>query len=358
VNFSILIWADTPDVDSLNNALRNLLAHNPHCPLEIIAGGRSAARLNEQSSMKVLQCAPGRFAEFVKAALSAASGAFVNILLPGYVYRPDVLLKVAGAFSRFSGLSLLSTAVDFSDVPESNPWTNSYGLGPFVSPDPLPGTSLIEACLNPPLNRIGVLPCVFFRRDAALTVTFDNALKSCAVLDFLFQIAQQGNYVFVNETLMDCRLETLSVAPIDVAAEAVDQLQLLKKYRQFLSPQSSASWFIHSLANQGSQTIANNFDALLRFDSTDEGLGNILRAALKTLADAPFSIRDCYERHRDNVALNQQKIDLHNQYVRSEEALQAEIARLNSELETLRNSSSWKLTAPIRKVKSAMSRRS
>ncbi len=202
-------------------------------------------------------------------------------------------------------------------------------------------------------NWIGEPSAVMFRRSSAGT-GFDTKYFHFGDVDMWFRVLLSGDYYFVHDLLAAFRRHDSSATSNNLSGllYAVDALELVNQYEgtlaEFGEPKENslrrvaeyaALQLDHLVRNQG-LTVEKAAAAALKGTRADTADAEELKRVLAAFAELNFTTLRC---------LTHTLRELSDVRCRA----QSDAEYLNNKLQNMSNSTSWKLTAPIRKLLSS-----
>lgn len=196
-------------------------------------------------------------------------------------------------------------------------------------------------------NWVGEPSAVMFRSQAAGR-GFDPAYYHYGDIEYWFRILESGDYFYINEVLCEFRRHALSATSKNLSGLlfALDLFRLGRSYRDTLSAIGESEEHFHCRAVE---TIALNVDHLVRTEGLT--LESVQRAAQARTGAEGTSDSGQIEGFRE---LSFHALRYITRLLAEHDDLkcrsEAEIAHLKATLANLENSTSWKMTAPLRNI--------
>lgn len=270
--------------------------------------------------------------------LAEARGTFIKPFAQDDVMDPAMLESVVAAFESHPSVRLISTGKRWLGTKgETLKTFNLFKENTLVNSRDVITYNLIQLS-----NWVGEPSTVTFRAEHKGT-GFDTTLFHYGDIDYWFRIVEGGDYLYLNKTLCGFRRHAGSATSKNLSGMyfALDALKMGKKYRQYLQDLGeSEEHFVRRALEQ----ISLNVDHLVRNESlTLDGCMQARpsqmpideAAAFKELSfDACRLITSLLE---EISALQHQKEDLRQHY--------------EKQLQDMRSSTSWKITAPLRAIR-------
>lgn len=288
----------------------------------------------------------GLFENYNKA-LSLASGKYVKPFAQDDWLSPEALSRMSEVLDENAGIALVSCARRWVDATDEE----LRVVRPFPRTRALSAKEVMLYNLLPLTNWVGEPSTVMFKREHAGD-GFDTSIYHLGDLDLWFRVLQNGDYFYLDETLATFRRHEAGATSknLNGLLFALDHLRMGRKYRSFLAEYGETEEQYYARAVE---TFAKHLDYLV----STEGL---------TVEEAQ---RCCLAAARLDRAPNQEKaITLISDFVELSFAAlryvskanrtlhnlecvtEAERDHLENQIDNLVNSTSWRVTAPLRNL--------
>jgi glycosyltransferase involved in cell wall biosynthesis len=278
----------------------------------------------------------GLFANY-NVCLERASGMFIKPFAQDDILEPKLLERMLTTFAQNQDVALISCAKQWIDGNGKITRT----LRAFPGTRKISGREVILYNLIRLTNWVGEPSTVMFRADR-MDAGFDTNLFHYGDVEYWFRIVEDSQYLFVDEVLCSFRRHDQSSTSKNLSQLlfALDIMALGKKYRNFLAEFGESEEQFYARA---CETIALELNHLL----VEEGV---------ILADVMVLSANGQER---KLALGYK--ELAYRVLRRLTAVLAELddlkcrskcerELLEAQLQDMRNSTSWKITAPLRGI--------
>ncbi|MFN8659026.1 MAG: glycosyltransferase [Candidatus Obscuribacterales bacterium] len=281
----------------------------------------------------------GLFANYNRC-LESATGAFIKPFAQDDKLEPSMLERMLARFEQSPDVTLISTAKQWIDKNGSVTKT----LHPFPSSRKISGREVVLYNLLRWTNWVGEPSTVMFRADRTGS-GFDTQFFHYGDIEYWFRILMDAQYFYIDEVLCSFRRheESSTSKNLSQLLFALDILALGKKYRGFLEDFGESSEQIYARA---CETIALELNHLIK----DEGITLPQILEMPVYADARMLAQGykelAYRTLRYLTDVLAQFDDLRCR-TRGEREL------LEAQLSDMRNSTSWKITAPLRSMRGA-----
>ena len=280
----------------------------------------------------------GLFANYNEC-LSRANGEFIKPFAQDDLLEPTMLAETCAALERDASIKLVSTARNW--VSDSGAVVNV--VAPFPSDRIITGREVILYNLLQLTNWVGEPSTVLFRAEQ-IGDKFDTALYHYGDIDYWFRIVEHGNYCYLNKVLCSFRRHDGSATSKNLAGMyfALDILRMGKKYRQYSEQLGESE---HHFLKRALEVMAINVDHLVRKEGLDAtralaasgGKGNGGQAETEAFKELSFyALRYITELLAEHDDLKCRTADQRQ--------------HLERQLADMRQSTSWKLTAPLRQI--------
>lgn len=269
--------------------------------------------------------------------LESAGGKYIKPFAQDDKLAPTMLERMLAHFENNPDVTLISTAKQ---------WINGSGqvtktLKPFPSTRKISGREVVLYNLLRLTNWVGEPSTVMYRAER-IGAGFDTTLFHYGDIEYWFRILMDSNYFYLDEVLCSFRRheESSTSKNLSQLLFALDIMVLGKKYRGFLEDFGESEDQFYARA---SETIALELDHLI----TKEGV------TLPEILKLPQS-RDARElavgykelAYRTLRYLTVVLAELDDLRCRTN----CEKENLEARLTDLQNSTSWKITAPLRNI--------
>lgn len=278
----------------------------------------------------------GLFANYNRC-LERATGAFIKPFAQDDVVLPTMFERMIAGLEANADVSLVSTAKQWIDGKGAVIKT----LTPFPTSRKISGREVILYNLLRLTNWVGEPSTVMFRAERK-GYGFDKTFFHYGDIEYWFRILEGSNYLFIDEVLCSFRRHERSSTSKNLSQLyfALDILALGKKYRSFLSEFGETEKQFYARA---SETIALELDHLLR----DQGVTpDDVLAPVESVDNVDLALGYKELSYRTLRYLTDVLAELDDLKCRS----QCEREFLEAQLKDMRNSTSWKITAPLRGI--------
>lgn len=189
-------------------------------------------------------------------------------------------------------------------------------------------------------NWVGEPACVMFRRELVGS-GFDPQYYHYCEIEFYFRLLENSNFYYLNETLCSFRVHQGSVSSRNHKAMlfALDIFRLGKQYRKYIEALGETEEMFNRRAVE---SIAVQIDHLCRTQGLTSEM--LVGEDYQESTDQLNGFKEVS--FRTARYLTEVLAELHDTQCRFE----IEQERLKAEIADLRNSTSWKITAPWRKL--------
>ena len=287
----------------------------------------------------------GLFANYNRC-LSLAKGRYIKPFAQDDILSPDCLQRMFDVLESESSVVLVSSARNITDGKGNILETKCT----FPADRILPGSEVILYNLIVLSNWVGEPSTVMFRAEFAGT-GFDTNCFHLGDIDMWFSILKNGDYYFIAEPLANFRRHNANATDNNLCGLlfALDAVYVGKKYRQILEEfgetedhfllrvaEYAAMQVDHLVTKQG-LTVEEALAASVRGARIGKNSPELERKILSAFVELSFIMMR---------SLTHTLSKLSDVEHRSE----SEKAYLQRQLEGMRTSTSWKLTAPIREI--------
>jgi len=249
-----------------------------------------------------------------------------------------------------------------------------------------PGKDVIKLYLKEFLNRTGNPSQMFFRRQERVN-SFNAAYYHSADTEFGLRLLEAGDYYYIAEPFLRYRVhkETTTITTLEDMSFAPDHVRLVDRFGSYLLAEgvdrdvlwaSAIKGLVNKMAN-ATQVRGIKYDdfptpahwgeknALDDFENDEpQAFRRLACQLLKYVTNRHFVFEELEQSLGDSERARQAVLMHNNQLIGRIAELEAEkqkyfdelketrLARetLNAHISALKNSSSWRLTAPLRKV--------
>lgn len=287
----------------------------------------------------------GLFANYNRC-LSLAESRYVKPFAQDDILAQDCLRRMVDVLERDPSVVLVSSARDITDAAGNTVETKCT----FPADRKLPGADVILCNLIVLSNWVGEPSTVMFRAQFSGT-GFDTNCFHLGDIDMWFNVLKNGDYYFIAEPLASFRRHNDNATNSNLSGLlfALDAVYVGKKYLQILEEfGESEEHYLLRVAEHAAMQV----DHLV----TKQGL--TLEGALAASARGARIGKSSPEQERKILSAF---VELNFVMMRSlthtlrklsdvEHKSEADKADLQRQLENMRTSTSWKLTAPIREI--------
>jgi glycosyltransferase involved in cell wall biosynthesis len=327
------------------------------------------------------------------ACIGKATGQYIKLFAHDDLLHPQMLEKMVAVLDKNADVSLVTTARGWIDGDGQNIDARSKMeakiMKPFEQDTRITAEQAIGDTLKDKTNWLGE-PCAqMFRREQA-TGGYDTAFKQIGDLEYSYRLLQNGDYFFIADELCFFRrhAESWSQARSLELLAHLDWFLLASKYEKYLPLTGMTNeQYCLKLLKELTENFEYELDEAKRLDSDQ------IDGVLKELLGGDFSTYFAAERngtrnisrelegvgiiafvhcallerqlrlkkhaHRHKLTdVNNRAQSMNDAMQNDIEALQRALVAKDDELEELRhlltemgNSVSWKVTAPLRKLK-------
>jgi glycosyltransferase involved in cell wall biosynthesis len=321
------------------------------------------------------------------AILKRCTGQYIKTFAQDDAFEP-------GCFERL--LQILETQPGVQLACVSRRHVNENGVGDhiqhkFDATGVYPGKDVIKLYLKEFLNRTGNPSQMFFRRQERVN-SFNAAYYHSADTDFGLRLLEGGDYYYIAEPFLRYRVhkETTTITTLEDMSFAPDHVRLVDRFGSYLLAEgvdkevlwaSAIKGLVNKMANAmlvrgikyddfptpahwGGKNVLDDFE-----NDEPQTFRRLACHLIKYVTDRHFDFEKLEQRLGDSeraqqavVAHNKQLVgriaDLEAEKQKYSDEL-AEIQRakeaLSAHINALKSSSSWRLTAPLRKVGRSLS---
>lgn len=268
--------------------------------------------------------------------LQIAQGEYIKPFAQDDVLAIEMLEKQLAVLQNDPSINLVSTARN---------WLSDTGcatkeIRPFSDSRLISGREVILYNLAQLNNWVGEPSTVMFRR-CDIGDGFDTRFYHYGDIDYWFRIVENGNYYFLNEVLCGFRRhdESTSASNLRGMFFALDVMLLGKKYRKYSEQLGESE---DHFVRRALEVIALNVNHLVQTEDLTAEQSVALQKRSSTEEAQAFrevlfhSLQYTTKLIAENDALQSQAFH--------------ERKRLLAELDDMRQSTSWRLTAPLRQI--------
>ena len=267
---------------------------------------------------------------------SKARGQYIKPFAHDDLLSSDFLEKMAAVLDSQPDVGLVSCG---KNIVNADGKVVDHHLQ-FLDSRKVSGRDVIKYNLIRLTNWVGEPACVMFRRELTGTGFDANYYHYCEI-EFYFRVLANSDFYYLSETLCSFRVHQGSVSSRNHKAMlfALDIFRLGRQYRKYIEEFGESEEMFNRRAVE---SIAVHVDHLCRTKGlTCESLNS------GDYQDAVTQLNGFKEvSFRSVQYLTEVLAQLHDSQCRYE----MEKARLEAELANLRNSTSWRITAPWRKL--------
>jgi glycosyltransferase involved in cell wall biosynthesis len=215
----------------------------------------------------------------------------------------------------------------------------------------LTGEAVIAQYMRTFVYKVGTPSQVMFHRRS-IGKAFDPTFYLSGDIEYFFRIIENGDYLFLNEVLIAFRRHSQSatVTMLKDMSFVSDSFRLYYRYRDLLQDEQGKVPLVHKPLIEGLIRKVNNavYDRKIDFDET------VADNLLKTSAPLDFKL-PAYQLLLYAAELHHELEKLKAQSGQKAAELKQELQEKNRMLEQLQESSSWRLTEPLRRLKKGLS---
>jgi glycosyltransferase involved in cell wall biosynthesis len=329
------------------------------------------------------------------ACLTKASGHFIKLFAQDDVFEPHMLERMVSVLTKNENVSVVMCARSWMDADEM-PIKAQTDLEirmtrPFVSDKLIPGEEAIVSTLREQINWLGEPVCQMFRRQFT-AAGFDEAFHQIGDLDFTYQSLERGDFYFIADPLCRFRKHSDSWTTSNLAklATYLDWVLLAAKYEKYLpaaglTPEQYCLNFVKSwvrdlecqlnakrrLGYPEQEAVLRDLCgkveplSLFKPENRDDRLefralsamallqSSLLEHELRLVHDEiarPYT--DTSEQPESMIEVRKDLAVALSSLKQTLRERDKEIASLRSTLQKMGDSVSWKVTEPLRKLKS------
>jgi GT2 family glycosyltransferase len=329
------------------------------------------------------------------ACLKAASGKYIKLFAQDDLFAPQMLERMVSVMQSNNNVTLVMSARSWMDA-EEKPIKAETELEvkmtrPFEKDTTLPGKEAIVSTLKEQTNWLGEPVCQMFRREFTES-GFDESFHQIGDLDFTYQSLQHGDFYYIAEPLCRFRKHSGSWTTSNMAklATYLDWVLLAAKYNEYLpaaglTPEQYCLIFIKSwvrdlecelnakgrLGYPEREAVLRELCgkveplSLFRTEARDDRLEMRALSAMGLLQSSLLEhelrlVHDEIARpYTETKPQSQAMIEVRPDLALALESIKQTLRERDKEIEALRSalkemgeSVSWKVTEPLRKLKS------
>lgn len=280
----------------------------------------------------------GLFANYNEC-LTRATGEFIKPFAQDDLLEPTMLAETCAVLDADPSTNLVSTARNW--VSESGAALNV--VAPFPSDRLISGRDVILYNLLQLTNWVGEPSTVLFRAEN-IGDKFDTTLYHYGDIDYWFRIVEHGNYFYLNKVLCSFRRHGASATSKNLAGMyfGLDILRMGKKYRKYSEQLGESE---QHFLKRALEVMAINIDHLVRQEGLD--------ATRAIAASGGKRVGDQAETEAFKE-LSFYALRYITELIAAHDDLKCrtddERQHLERQLADMRESTSWKLTAPLRQM--------
>jgi glycosyltransferase involved in cell wall biosynthesis len=327
------------------------------------------------------------------ACIEKAAGQYIKLFAHDDLLHPKMLEKMVAVLDKNADVSLVTTARGWIDGDgkhiDARSKMEAKIMKPFECDTRLAVDSAIADTLRDMVNWLGE-PCAQMFRRAQASGGYDTSFKQIGDLEYGYRLLQHGDYFFIAEELCFFRrhAESWSQARSLELSAQLDWFLLASKYKKYLPLtamtneqyclkllQSLTENFEYEL-DQAKRLEAEQIDGVLAellgadfstYFVCEQGKTRNISRELEGVGIIAFvhcallerTLRSKKHEHRHALSdVNSRAQSMNDAMQNDIEALQRALVAKDEELDELRraltemgNSVSWKVTAPLRKLK-------
>jgi glycosyltransferase involved in cell wall biosynthesis len=312
-----------------------------------------------------------------------SSGQFIKLFAHDDIFEDNILRRMVAVMEEKPSVSLVSVAKAWIDgsgkKTEAVSQLSQKTMKPYTEDTYVPGKEAICKTLQKNANWLGEPCAVMFRREH-MGMGFDTNFRQIGDLEFSYRLLEKGDFYYIADELVLFRKHEESITQKNSRSllALLDWFLLAGKHKRYLNELSeSEDVYCERLTRRLVQGLANEIDF------TDENWRQVVIDIFRVFTDSPnmltfFQGNHGTERnqeleykalavatmlggaeliHERSLAQNQldyQKgaiADLRKEIEDSRSTLQAEVNELRQAYAKMGNSLSWRVTAPLRKLR-------
>jgi glycosyltransferase involved in cell wall biosynthesis len=173
------------------------------------------------------------------ACLKAASGKYIKLFAQDDIFKPEMLQEMVAAFERNPGITVVSCARVWVDgderpIPACDEVARKL-TRPYLTDTRMAGSQAIKETLKEQINWLGEPVCQMFL-STAISAGFDEAFNQIGDLDLVYQALQSGDLYFISAPLCLFRRHSESWTMHNLAklGTYLDWIFLGAKYSRYL----------------------------------------------------------------------------------------------------------------------------
>jgi glycosyltransferase involved in cell wall biosynthesis len=173
------------------------------------------------------------------ACLKQASGQFIKLFAQDDVFDPQMIERMVHVLRNNNNVSVVMCARSWMDADEmpikAQTELEIKMTRPFASDTTIPGKEAIVSTLKEQVNWLGEPVCQMFRRELT-NAGFDEAFHQIGDLDFTYQSLEHGDFYFIADPLCRFRKHSDSWTTSNMAklGTYLDWVLLASKYQKYL----------------------------------------------------------------------------------------------------------------------------
>jgi glycosyltransferase involved in cell wall biosynthesis len=288
--------------------------------------------------------------------LKRVSGSFVKLFAQDDVLQPDCLKRLLAELAAHERVALVTAAR--AVINEKGERTSVERF--FEKTVIIPGWEVIQNYVRTFVYRSGTPSQVMFRRSAA-GAGFDTRYTLSGDIEYFFRILESGDYMYLDEVLVNFRRHgnSATVASLKDMSFVADALRLAEKYEHNEHSAGENEMPVRKAFIEGLIRKVNNavYDRKIQLkiasspatahSGNDEDL-NYERMACELLLYASNIKMQLEEAQATVRRIEQQTANETTREKQIQTQLESEIKLLKQQMNDLKNSSSWRITQPIR----------
>lgn len=288
--------------------------------------------------------------------LKRVSGSFVKLFAQDDLLETNCLKRQLAELAAHENVALITAARAVIDDKGKETAIERFFDKTLI----IPGSQVIADYVRSFVYRSGTPSQVMFRRSA-VGAGFDSRYTLSGDIEYFFRILESGDYMYLDEVLVKFRRHgnSATVASLKDMSFFADALRLAEKYEHYDLPGEKEEAPVRTALIEGLVRKVNNavYDRKIALkiaskaatteNGSDEGL-NYERMACELLLYASNVKMQLEETQRSIARIEQQMANDTNHEKVTRARLENELNTLNQQLNDLKNSSSWRITQPIR----------
>lgn len=315
-------------------------------------------------------------------------GQFIKLFAHDDIFEPTILERMVTLLEERPAVSLASVAKAWIDAKgqriEAISPSSLKTMKPFGENTYMPGKEAICKTLQKNANWLGEPCAVMFRREH-VGEGFDTKFLQIGDLEFSYRLLEHGDFYYINEELCLFRKHEESITQKNSRSllALLDWFLLAAKHKQYLNELAeSDETYCERLTARLVLALANEIDFaepawrsqatemftaftgdvnILSFFAAEHNRARNHKLEYKATAISALlaAAELTHERTLAQNKLDYQKgiiAELKREIEDSRSTLQAEVDELRQEFSKMGNSLSWKVTAPLRRLRGSGSR--